>query len=419
MQTGQSHSITEARAWAEGRPLNLEDPHGYEIRQALAAMLASAAFRNSLRLTRFISFVVEATLAGRAGTLKGYTIAVGALGRGSDFDPQTDPIVRVEAGRLRQALARYYAEEGRNDRVLIELPRGTYVPTFTRPGITKNPKLTVVPEERPPPLLTDIPEPYNKAETAGSVGKLGLHLTEFHELAQAQRTQLAALAETIQRAKQTLQHSQELLFATIESNFIDHVPRSSASSIRGETPGTSLPNEKKPAPETDMRAAAFQMLDTLSARLLSARNLEGVIAAILDAAIDLHQADFSITQLLDERTHQLVICGHRGFDRSFLKACERVSAADGCASARALRQRTPVIVQDVLTDAEYLAFRPIAAEAGFRAVMSTPLIATSGRFIGTASAVFARPYAPSPLDMLMMQFYARLAADTVARLARR
>ena len=64
--------------------------------------------------------------------LKGYTIATEALGRDDNFDPQIDPIVRVEAGRLRYALEHYYSNGGAGDPVVIELPRGSYVPTFHR-----------------------------------------------------------------------------------------------------------------------------------------------------------------------------------------------------------------------------------------------------------------------------------------------
>ncbi|MDR3422002.1 MAG: GAF domain-containing protein [Xanthobacteraceae bacterium] len=81
------------------------------------------------------------------------------------------------------------------------------------------------------------------------------------------------------------------------------------------------------------------------------------------------------------------------------------------------RDSAPVIVEDVRSDAEYSAFRAVAADTGYRAVLSTPLIASSGRLVGAASVVFARPHAPSRLDVLMMRFYARLAADIVVRLA--
>jgi len=117
----------------------LDMPHADEVRDELTRILGSVAFRNSLRLVRFLTFVVEATLAGKADTIKAYTIAIEALGRGSDFDPEADAIVRVEAGRLRVALARYYAGAGANDPLLIDLPRGTYVPTFrTRTFVTSS-----------------------------------------------------------------------------------------------------------------------------------------------------------------------------------------------------------------------------------------------------------------------------------------
>jgi hypothetical protein len=63
-------------------------PDGNEIRWQLARILASDMLRGSLRLTRFLQFVVETTLAGKASTIKAYTVAVEALGRNSDFDPQ-------------------------------------------------------------------------------------------------------------------------------------------------------------------------------------------------------------------------------------------------------------------------------------------------------------------------------------------
>jgi hypothetical protein len=104
-----------------------------EILRELDRIVASAAFRDSLHLRRFLSFIVEATLAGNVSSIKAYTVAIEALGRGSDFDPQRDPIVRVEAGRLRQALARYYAGAGRDDPLRIDVPRGAYVPVFRQP----------------------------------------------------------------------------------------------------------------------------------------------------------------------------------------------------------------------------------------------------------------------------------------------
>lgn len=103
-----------------------------EICAELERVLASDIFRSAPQLAAFLSYVVQESLAGRAGELKGYTIAVEAFGRPADFDPQTDPIVRVEAGRLRKALNLYFAAEGVNDPVRIMVPVGAYVPIFTR-----------------------------------------------------------------------------------------------------------------------------------------------------------------------------------------------------------------------------------------------------------------------------------------------
>lgn len=103
-----------------------------EICAELERVLASDIFRSAPQLTAFLSYVVQESLAGRASELKGYTIAVEAFGRPVDFDPQSDPIVRVEAGRLRKALNLYFAAEGINDPVRITIPVGAYVPIFTR-----------------------------------------------------------------------------------------------------------------------------------------------------------------------------------------------------------------------------------------------------------------------------------------------
>jgi hypothetical protein len=114
-------------------------PSAQEIRAALERVLASEVMRPSPQLAAFLRFVVEAVLEGNSDRIKGYVIAVEVLKRGAQFNPQIDPIVRVEATRLRRTLERYYAAAGAGDPIVITLPRGTYVPTFTaraasRPG---------------------------------------------------------------------------------------------------------------------------------------------------------------------------------------------------------------------------------------------------------------------------------------------
>jgi TolB-like protein len=107
-------------------------PTSTEVTAELAKILGSRCFEQAGRSSEFLRYVVEQTLAGAADRLKGYAIAVEVFKRPPDFDAQSDPLVRVEAGRLRRRLTEYYAAEGSDDAVRIELPRGGYAPEFAR-----------------------------------------------------------------------------------------------------------------------------------------------------------------------------------------------------------------------------------------------------------------------------------------------
>ena len=100
------------------------------VQTQLKRILSSRAFADAERGSRFLRFVVEATLKGRTSEIKESVIGVEVLSRSPSFDPKTDPIVRVEAGRLRSRLNTYYQNEGQADPVLISLPKGGYVPEF-------------------------------------------------------------------------------------------------------------------------------------------------------------------------------------------------------------------------------------------------------------------------------------------------
>ncbi|MGI9401372.1 MAG: tetratricopeptide repeat protein [Rhizobiaceae bacterium] len=96
----------------------------------LERILTSSEFATSERRRNFLRFIVEETLAGRANRIKGYTIATKVFGRSDDFDPRTDPTVRLEARRLRRDIEHFYLTEGRDDPVKITIPKGSYVPVF-------------------------------------------------------------------------------------------------------------------------------------------------------------------------------------------------------------------------------------------------------------------------------------------------
>ncbi|MCV0397411.1 MAG: hypothetical protein K5872_16310 [Rhizobiaceae bacterium] len=104
------------------------------LEEALGRVLASEEFARSERSRAMLRHIVEADLDGRAGDLKGFSIAVDVFGRDSDFDPAHDPVVRVQAGRLRELLKAYYAGSGRNDPVRISIPLGHYIPAYASHG---------------------------------------------------------------------------------------------------------------------------------------------------------------------------------------------------------------------------------------------------------------------------------------------
>src|SRR3954447_11837243 len=104
------------------------------VRAELDRILQSAGFAHSERMARFLRCVVERAVAGRGEEVKEYLLGVEVFDRKSDYDPRVDPIVRVEARRLRAKLQDYYDHNGKDSKVQIELPKGAYVPCFRDPA---------------------------------------------------------------------------------------------------------------------------------------------------------------------------------------------------------------------------------------------------------------------------------------------
>lgn len=130
-------SITEAPVISQGEATEPTSPRPVPaaispeaVRGQLERILNSKAFARSPRISRFLSFVVEQTLAGQENKLKEYLLGVEVFGRLDSFDPRIDSIVRVEARRLRYKLEKYYEHEGPSDPVLIQFRKGCYVPAF-------------------------------------------------------------------------------------------------------------------------------------------------------------------------------------------------------------------------------------------------------------------------------------------------
>ena len=133
----------------------------YEVRDQLNRILLSRHFSKAKKKSHFLEFMCEQALSGKAEGINEYTLGVDIYERGTDFDPQEDSIVRVQAHEIRKSLGAYYSEEGREHYLRIDLPAGGYVPTFTRikekppPGAAQEPEATVesVPIRRPPHRL--------------------------------------------------------------------------------------------------------------------------------------------------------------------------------------------------------------------------------------------------------------------------
>ncbi|HYM05076.1 MAG TPA: hypothetical protein VEU11_00810 [Terriglobales bacterium] len=114
---------------AENPQVEAEAMSGF-VRAQVGKILTSKEFVHSDSLRRFLSYTVEKTLDGDPGCLKESLLGSMLFGRGDAFDPRLDPIVRVQAGKLRSRLQRYYEGEGRTDTLVIDFPKGGYVPVF-------------------------------------------------------------------------------------------------------------------------------------------------------------------------------------------------------------------------------------------------------------------------------------------------
>lgn len=133
--------------------------------QQLERVLDSHALHSSESLKAFLRFVVVKALDDQDVSLKEYTIATEVFGRHSNYDPHNDSIVRVQASRLRTKLQEYYKTEGKRDKIIIELPKGGYLPSFSYAPIideivesipTSVPAIDITPKElgtNPIPLL--------------------------------------------------------------------------------------------------------------------------------------------------------------------------------------------------------------------------------------------------------------------------
>lgn len=154
------------------------------LRTECDRMLASPEFQVSARNRRFLDFIVGETVAGRGERLKAYTIATRVFERDDRFDPQLDSIVRIEAGRLRRAIERFYLAEGARNGTRLAIPKGSYVPRLEGGGRGSAgvmdmglPVLAIVPFEHPQADAGDV------AAIREFEGELAMWLARFRTVA--------------------------------------------------------------------------------------------------------------------------------------------------------------------------------------------------------------------------------------------
>jgi signal transduction histidine kinase/CHASE3 domain sensor protein len=159
--------------------------------------------------------------------------------------------------------------------------------------------------------------------------------------------------------------------------------------------------------------ADMRRLHELSSRLIVLHDLPRMLEEILDAVIELQRAELGNVQLLDRPTATLRIVAQRGFSPAFLEHFRIVDAAEPSACGRALQGKSRVIIEDVEQDPEYRPHLQAAAEAGYRAVQSTPIFGRDGSIMGVLSSHFARPHRPSDRDLQLTDLYMRIAAELI------
>ncbi|MCP5422906.1 MAG: hypothetical protein H6959_08290 [Chromatiaceae bacterium] len=111
-----------------------------QVLQELRRIVNSDEFRSAKRLKEFLTYAVFETLAGRERNLSGYAIGIEVFGRGEDFDPQTNTLVRVTANKLRLKLDHYYNNAGRNNPLRLRLPLGAYRVSVERRAMAQPPR---------------------------------------------------------------------------------------------------------------------------------------------------------------------------------------------------------------------------------------------------------------------------------------
>jgi GAF domain-containing protein len=157
------------------------------------------------------------------------------------------------------------------------------------------------------------------------------------------------------------------------------------------------------------------MPDQLRQDLQGCSDAMFILESALHRSLQLTGAPLGNIQLMDWRTRSLSIVTQHGFNDAFLRTFRRVTPDSGSACGRAIRTHAPIVIGDVLCDPEFAPYRALALENGFRAVQSTPLVSSSGAFLGVVSTHFPVPHRPSDREMLAIARLSEITANALIR----
>ncbi|KLK90489.1 hypothetical protein AA309_25425 [Microvirga vignae] len=155
------------------------------------------------------------------------------------------------------------------------------------------------------------------------------------------------------------------------------------------------------------------MAPTLGQRLRDCAGLPAALECALAEGLEVSDARLGNIQLIDWTVGYLTLEAQRGFDEEFLQCFARVTAGDGTACGRVLRRREAVLIEDVMADRDFSPFRVAACRAGFRSVLSLPLVSTSGALVGVLSTHFDRPRPMTNPTLRALERAARTTADAI------
>jgi tetratricopeptide (TPR) repeat protein len=266
--------------------------------QQLERILASPGFAQNERLSRFLRFLVERQLEGRESELKESVIGIEVFGRRPDYNPKRDAIVRTEAGRLRSRLADYYANGGKLDPLVIELPKGGYVPVIRPAEPIANPPTASTRRFRTPVLTMTVLAAVvaiaglawlwasKKSATAVTIGKPAeTSRNGFANSLQLRRYETSPAFEAYLHARSAYHPGQEIPDTNLEAyrEAIDKDP-SFAPAYAGLAIASAFASSRPIGAGSDklasMRAAAARAL-SLDPQLPEANDAMGIVYARL------------------------------------------------------------------------------------------------------------------------------------------